>query len=85
MLTESREAMNLIWSPQNLAIASLSSPQFDANPFLPASDRSTPPHPEERPLGRVSKDGRRRLWPSFETPRKMRGSSSDNGGAVTQG
>jgi len=37
MLTESREAMNLIWSPQNLAIASLSSPHFDANPFLAAS------------------------------------------------
>jgi hypothetical protein len=37
MLTESREAMNLIWSPQNLAIASLSSPHFDANPFLPTS------------------------------------------------
>jgi hypothetical protein len=29
--------MNLIWSPQNLAIASLSSPHFDANPFLAAS------------------------------------------------
>jgi hypothetical protein len=42
MLTESREAMNLIWPPQNLAIASLSSPHFDANPFLPAADRSTP-------------------------------------------
>jgi hypothetical protein len=37
MLTESREAMNLIWPPQNLAIASLSSPHFDANPFLAAS------------------------------------------------
>jgi hypothetical protein len=37
MLTESREAMNLVWSPQNLAIASLSSPHFDANPFLAAS------------------------------------------------
>jgi hypothetical protein len=34
--------MNLIWSPQNLAIASLSSPHFDANPFLPVSDRSIP-------------------------------------------
>jgi hypothetical protein len=32
-------------------------------------------HPEERALARVSKDGRLRLWPSFETPRKMRGSS----------
>src|SRR3977135_575855 len=59
MLTESREAMNLIWPPQNLAIASLSSPHFDANPFLPAALR----HPEERPLGGVSKDGRKRLWP----------------------
>jgi len=29
--------MNLIWSPQNLAIASLSSPHFDANPFSAAS------------------------------------------------
>jgi hypothetical protein len=28
------------------------------------------PHPEERPLGRVSKDGHERPWPSFETPRK---------------
>jgi hypothetical protein len=35
MLTESREAMNLRKSWQILAIASLSSPQFDANPFLP--------------------------------------------------
>jgi hypothetical protein len=35
MLTESREAMNLRNQAQNLAIASLSSPQFDANPFLP--------------------------------------------------
>jgi hypothetical protein len=39
MLTESREAMNLRKSSQILAqilaIASLSSPQFDANPFLP--------------------------------------------------
>src|ERR1700712_5496983 len=25
------------------------------------------PHPEERPLGRVSKDGQTRPWPSFET------------------
>jgi hypothetical protein len=37
MLTESREAMNLSQSSQNLAIASLSSPQFDANPFSAAS------------------------------------------------
>jgi hypothetical protein len=35
MLTESREAMSLRKSSQILAIASLSSPQFDANPFLP--------------------------------------------------
>jgi hypothetical protein len=29
------------------------------------------PHPEERPLGRVSKDGQQaRSRPSFETPRK---------------
>jgi hypothetical protein len=31
------------------------------------------PHPEERALARVSKDGRlegRRLWPSFETQRR---------------
>jgi hypothetical protein len=38
MLTESREAMNLRKPPrifeQILAIASLSSPHFDANPFL---------------------------------------------------
>jgi hypothetical protein len=37
MLTESREAMNLRRLPipmQILAIASLSSPPFDANPFL---------------------------------------------------
>jgi hypothetical protein len=34
MLTESREAMKLSQAPQNPAIASLSSPQFDANPFL---------------------------------------------------
>src|SRR5712671_4850976 len=71
MLTESREAMNLIWPPQNLAIASLSSPHFDANPFLPAAPR----HLEERPrrqvyvacvdlaTRRVSKDGHKRLWP----------------------
>jgi hypothetical protein len=45
MLTESREAMSLVWSPQNLAIASLSSPHFDANPFLPADN--IPRHPEE--------------------------------------
>jgi hypothetical protein len=35
MLTESREAMNLLKSSQNLAIESLSSPPFDANRFLP--------------------------------------------------
>src|SRR5258707_11356614 len=34
MLTESREAMNLREQKQILAIASLSSPQFAANPFL---------------------------------------------------
>jgi hypothetical protein len=32
------------------------------------------PHPEERPLGRVSKDGRLRLWPSFETRARARSS-----------
>jgi hypothetical protein len=30
---------------------------------------------EERSLGRVSKDRRKRSWIPFETPRKMRGSS----------
>jgi hypothetical protein len=35
MLTWSSEAMNLRKSLQIPAIASLSSPQFDANPFLP--------------------------------------------------
>jgi hypothetical protein len=35
MLTESREAMKLHKSSQMPALASLSSPQFDANPFLP--------------------------------------------------
>jgi hypothetical protein len=34
MLTESREAMNLRRSSQILAIASLSLPQLNANPFL---------------------------------------------------
>jgi hypothetical protein len=37
MLTESREAMSFRKTSQILAIASLSSPQFNANRFLPTS------------------------------------------------
>jgi hypothetical protein len=37
MLTASREAMNLRKSSQIPATASLSPPQFDANPFLPVT------------------------------------------------
>jgi len=34
MLTESRDAMKLTQSPKYLQLHPLSSPQFDANPFL---------------------------------------------------
>lgn len=39
MLTELREAKGPRKQKQILAIASLSSPHFDANPFLAASDK----------------------------------------------
>src|SRR3954452_2008240 len=53
-----------------------------AHDDLPSHSRRTlHPHPEERPLGRVSKEGQRArcLRPSFETPRK-RAAPQDEGG-----